>query len=192
MDKDRLMRNIRKGSRSVHRDLSFFFSGVIIIYAVSGFVMNHKRDFNSDYVVRQHEIQAPGEFPKQKDEFTKEYVESILEPIGEVRNFTKHYFPSENHMKVFLKGGSSVVIDTETGAGVYESLKKRHIISAFNRLHYNPNRWWTIFSDIFAVSLIIITITGLVIVKGRKGFVGRGGVEFAIGVIIPLLFIFIL
>ncbi|NLZ94386.1 MAG: peptidase, partial [Bacteroidales bacterium] len=36
-------RQLRKWSRIIHRDLSFFFSGVIIIYAISGFVLNHKK-----------------------------------------------------------------------------------------------------------------------------------------------------
>lgn len=92
-------------------------------------------------------------------------------------------------MKVFIKGGSSLTVNTETGEAYYESVKKRPILSSFNRLHYNPNRNWTIFSDIFAVSLIVITLTGLVMLKGRKGFWGRGGIEFAAGILIPLAFI---
>ena len=75
------------------------------------------------------------------------------------------------------------------GEAYYESVKKRPILSSLNRLHYNPNRNWTIFSDIFAVSLIVITLTGLVMLKGRKGFWGRGGIEFAAGILIPLAFI---
>ncbi|KAA3139706.1 peptidase, partial [Alistipes onderdonkii] len=35
------MSAVRKWSRPVHRDLSFFFSGVLLIYAVSGFMLNH-------------------------------------------------------------------------------------------------------------------------------------------------------
>lgn len=92
-------------------------------------------------------------------------------------------------MKVFIKGGSSLTVNTETGEAYYESVKKRPILSSLNRLHYNPNRNWTIFSDIFAVSLIVITLTGLVMLKGRKGFWGRGGIEFAAGILIPLAFI---
>ena len=30
----------RKWSRIIHRDLSFFFAGMILIYAISGIVMN--------------------------------------------------------------------------------------------------------------------------------------------------------
>jgi len=190
MDPDKIMKQLRKGSRAIHRDLSFFFSGVIIIYAVSGLVLNHKKDFNSDYIIKLHEITLEGNFPKPKSDFTKEYVISLLEPLGEENNYTKHYFPAQGQMKVFIKGGSSLVVNTDNGHAVYESMKKRHIISAFNRLHYNPGRWWTVFSDVFVVSLILITITGIIMLRGPKGIWGRGGIELLAGIIVPLIFIF--
>ena len=185
------MNNVRKWSRTIHRDLSYFFAGVIIIYAVSGFVLNHKRDFNSDYSISQENYTVEGVFPKTSGDFTKDYVLGLLDGIGERGNYTKHYFPSEGQMKVFIKGGSSLVVNMETGEALYESVKKRHVISALNRLHYNPGRWWTVFSDVFIVSLVVITITGLVMVRGPKGLWGRGGIELAAGIIIPLLFIFL-
>ena len=92
-------------------------------------------------------------------------------------------------MKVFLKGGSSLVVDTQTGAAVYESLKRRPLLSDMVKLHYNPTKWWTIFSDAFAVCLILITLTGMVMLKGPKGLWGRGGILFVIGVVIPVLFL---
>lgn len=183
-------KNFRQICRIVHRDLSYFFAGVILIYAVSGFFLNHKGDFNAEYDISQKNFQAEGKFPKSKQELTKEYVLQLLEPLNETDNYTKHYFPSEGKMKVFIKGGSSLVLDMQSGTAYYESVKKRPLISALNRLHYNPNRNWTIFSDIFAVSLIIITISGIVMMKGPKGLWGRGGIELLLGILIPLVFIF--
>ena len=168
----RISGKFRKWCHILHRDLSFFFAGVILIYAFSGIMLNHKRDFNSDYSITQKEYRIAGNFPKAKADFSKAYVLDLLDDLGERNNYTQHYFPKENTMKAY-----------------YESVKKRPILSSFNRLHYNPNRNWTIFSDIFAVSLIVITLTGLVMLKGRKGFWGRGGIEFAAGILIPLAFI---
>jgi hypothetical protein len=37
--------------------------------------------------------------------------------------------------------------------------------------------------------LILITVTGMVMVKGPKGFLGRGGILFIIGIAIPVLFL---
>lgn len=63
------MSAVRKWSRPVHRDLSFFFSGVLLIYAVSGFMLNHKRDFNSDYSVRRTELVFAQEIPRAEQEW---------------------------------------------------------------------------------------------------------------------------
>ena len=183
------MKQLRKWSRIIHRHLSFFFSGIIIIYAVSGFVLNHKKDFNSDYSIKTYDFNVEGNYPLSQERFSKEKVITILEPYNEANNYTKHYFPDDASMKVFLKGGSSLVVNLANGNALYEQVSKRPIISQFNWLHYNPNKWWTVFSDIFVFSLIVITLTGLVITRGKKGLWGRDGLELVIGIIIPLLFI---
>ena len=92
-------------------------------------------------------------------------------------------------MKVFLKGGSTLEVDLQTGAGVYDRLRKRPILGDFVRLHYNPGRWWTYFSDLFAIALIIITLSGLFLARGKKGLRGVGGLELVLGILIPLLFL---
>ena len=185
------MNKVRKWSRIIHRDLSFFFSGVILVYALSGIFLNHKKDFNAEYSIKQHLFNGEGQYPLHAADFTDKRVkDQLLAPYDEAKNYTKHYFPDSVTMKVFLKGGSSMVVNMETGEGEYEAVKKRPLIIGMNRLHYNPNRWWEIFSDIFAVSLIVITLTGLVMTRGKNGIRGRGGIELLAGIIIPLLFIF--
>ena len=127
---------------------------------------------------------------KVREEISREDAISFMEKVGEdEKGYTKHYFPKENQLKIFIKGGSSLVINLTNGEAVYEQVRKRPVISAFNRLHYNPGRWWTVFSDIFALSLLIITITGLILVKGKKGIGGRGGIELLVGILFPLLFL---
>jgi hypothetical protein len=50
---------LRKWSRAVHRDLSFFFSGMLLIYAVSGLVMNHRDSINPHYIIERKEYTLP-------------------------------------------------------------------------------------------------------------------------------------
>lgn len=180
----------RKWSRIIHRDLSFFFAGMVLIYAISGIVMNHRNTINPNYSVERKEYTISQTLPPQSG-MKKEDVLKLLEPLGEVENYTKHYFPQENRMKVFLKGGSNLLVDTSTRQAVYEKLTRRPLIGAMTRLHYNPGRWWTHFADAFAGGLILITITGMVMLKGPKGLWGRGGIELAAGILIPLLFLFL-
>lgn len=178
----------RKWSRIIHRDVSFLFAGMILIYALSGILMNHRKDLNPHYSVSVQEFKVTQDL-RDKTKVDKALVLELLEPLGESGNYTKHYFPNGEHLKVFLKGGSNLMVNIQTGDAVYERLERRFLLSDMVRLHYNPGRWWTTFSDVFAVSLILITLTGMVMVKGSKGFWGRGGILFIIGILIPILFL---
>ncbi len=181
--------SLRKYSRFIHRDLSFFFSGVLMIYAISGFMLNHKKDFHSDYSITQKTYQLNENLPKDSKLIDKKMAVHLLEICKEETNYIKHYSPEADLVKIFIKGGSSLVVNLKDGSAQYESIKKRPIISCFNKLHYNPSRWWTIFSDIFIISLLIIILSGLIMLKGPKSLWGRGGIEFLIGLLIPLGFI---
>ena len=181
---------LRKWCRLVHRDVSFFFSGMILIYAISGIAMNHRSSFNPHYSIERQEYRLTDPLPPQAG-IRKEDVLKLLKPIGEDGNYTKHYFPKEGEMKVFLKGGSNLVVNLADCRAVYEKLTRRPLLSALTKLHYNPGSWWTHFSDLFAGGLILITLTGLIMLKGPKGLWGRGGIELAAGILIPLLFLFL-
>lgn len=162
-----------------------------MLYAISGIALNHKRDFNPSYSISRTGLLLDATFPMAPNA-DKPTIYSLLTQINEQDAYTQHYYYAEQKMKVFLKGGSSLDVDMNTSKAVYEKLKKRPFLNTFNKLHLNPGRWWTWFSDIFAVSLPVITITGMVMTKGRRGFVGRGGIEFAIGLLIPILFLLFL
>ncbi len=182
---------MRKWSRSIHRHLSFFFAGIIVIYAASGLFLNHKRDINPDYIITRDEISLKGTFPHPK-EMDKPAVIGLLEQVGEQKAYAKHYYYDDQKMKIFIKGGSVMEVDMNSGKAVYEKLQKRPVISYFNKLHQNPHRWWTWFSDIFAISLLIITVTGMIMLKGKRGLIGIGGIEFIAGILVPLIFFFFL
>jgi hypothetical protein len=79
------------------------------------------------------------------------------------------------------------MVDLETGKGVLEKLKRRPLFYEINKLHYNPKRLWTWFSDVFCVALILVVVTGLFIIKGKRGITGRGALLTGVGAVVPLL-----
>lgn len=184
-----MKKKIFKYSRIIHRNLSYFFAGIILIYAMSGLAMNHLKDFNPKYTINQREYIVEGSYPHKINSFNKEQITSLLSEINEQENYARHYYPNNNTLKIFMKDGSSLSLDLRNGNATYESIKKRFFFSQITSLHYNPNRWWTIFSDIFAISLIIITISGAIIVRGKNGFIGKGGLLFIAGILVPILFL---
>ncbi|MBN1386998.1 MAG: PepSY-associated TM helix domain-containing protein [Bacteroidales bacterium] len=179
---------LRKLNRLTHRDLGYLIAGMTIIYAVSGIALNHKHDWNSNYIIDQRTFTTDIRFTR--DSTNEEKVFQLLEELGETKNFKTSYYPTGDKLTLFLVGGSAIV-NTDTGEGYVERISKRPLFYQFNFLHYNPGRWWKWFSDIFCVSLILVTITGLFILKGKHGITRRGAVLTAIGIILPLIFLFI-
>jgi len=179
---------LRKLNRVTHRDIGYLIAGMTIIYAISGITLNHKHDWNSNYIIDQRKFSTDIEFTRDSTNEAK--VQQVLEEIDETRNYKTSYYPTGDKITIFLVGGSAI-IDTNTGEGYIERISKRPVLYQLNFLHYNPGKWWKWFSDIFCISLILVTVTGLFIIKGKNGITRRGAILTAIGIILPLLFLFI-
>jgi len=181
------MKKLRKWSRLLHRDIGFFFIGTSIIYGLSGIALNHMKDWNPNYYVNIKEFVT--ELNLKKAPGVKENAIILVDDLTRKHDYKKHYYPDKNTIKIFISGGSSIVVNTETGEGYAEFLTKRHVFYQVNFLHYNPNNWWKWFSDVFSGALIFLAITSFFMVRGKKGTWGTGGIYALAGIIIPLLFL---
>jgi hypothetical protein len=179
------MKNVRKWFRILHRDIGYFFIGSSLIYGLSGIALNHLQDWNPNYSVELKSFTSTIQITKLDSNSAA--ILLLLKDLDLEDEYKKHYFPNENVLKVFLNGGSTVIMDLENGNGEIELLKKRPIFYEVNYLHYNPNNWWMWFSDIFAAALIFLAISSFFIVKGKHGATGRGAIYITLGFLIPLL-----
>lgn len=179
----------RGWNRVLHRTLGYFCAGLTVVYAVSGLAVNHIADWNPNYVIRNDTV-ALGPVPAERAAaagFTDELL-AAFDLEGPVLGM---YRPDPERLDVFLEGGA-IEVDLAGGEAVYESVRNRPVLRAFNVLHLNePKGLWTAVADLFAVALLLLALTGLFMVKGRKGVVGRGGWYVAAGVLLPLVYIFL-
>jgi len=180
--------NWSKLNRITHRDIGYLITGLTIIYAVSGIALNHKHDWNPNYIIENKTFTT--DVKVSKDSINDEIASEILKAVPGNPEYKTFYFPSGKVLTIFVEGGS-VRINTINGQGVIERISKRPLFYQINFLHYNPGKWWKYFSDIFCVSLMVVTVTGLFIIKGRNGITKRGAILTIIGIILPLLFLFI-
>ncbi len=171
--------------RVIHRDFGYFLFGMTVIYSLSGIALNHLNDFDPSYTKINSKIKVD---LADYDMTTKEGVLQLMDIFGERKNYKKHIKRRGGVVKIFLERGSFFVYPT--GDIEYEKWQRRPVFHAINFLHYNPGKLWKWFSDIFAVGLIIIAITGIFIVKGKNGITGRGIIFTLLGIIIPLIFLF--
>ncbi|MDD2548759.1 MAG: PepSY-associated TM helix domain-containing protein [Bacteroidales bacterium] len=175
---------LRKINRVIHRDLSYFFAGMVIIYSISGIALNHIHQWNSNYFINQHTFQV--ELPADTSRISTTLLNRLIENQCD-EEILSYYYPNSTKLKGFVKNGT-VTITLSSGEVSVETIKRRPFFSQINFLHYNTARaWWTIFSDIFAVSLIVITVTGLFIVKGKNGIKRRGALLIVAGLLLPIL-----
>ncbi len=176
--------NWRGWARVLHRDLGYFFTGVVLIFAVSGLAVNHARDWDPDFQVERLAVRL--DLPDRRADVTEADVREALTTVAQCGDFLTMDFPTDHQIKIFLSDGS-MLISLRDGTGIYESVRRRAILYSANRLHLNPKGWWLAFSDIFAVALLVIAVTGLVLLRGRGGFFGRGKWFVGVGVLLPLL-----
>ena len=177
---------LRKLIRVTHRDMGYFFFAMTIIYAVSGIAMNHLEVWDPKYIVKTTEVST--DIQMNGKETSEEVVMQIVDALELDAQYKKHYFPNENTLKIFIRSGNAV-INTTTGEGIIEVVKRRPVFGEFTYLHYDPVKYWTWFSDAFAVGLILLAITGLFMVKGKHSITRRGLIWTLAGIAIPVVYI---
>lgn len=182
------VKTLRRWNNALHRDIGYLCVGMTLIYAISGIVLNHFKsgDFtHPDYSKSYHEFKVP--LPKE-GKADQTYVFSILEKEKEKNNY-KSFISGDGYVQIFLKNGF-IYVDLSTGEASMEKKSTRYVIKEFNLLHYNNiKNFYTWFSDLYAVALIVLAITGLFILRGKNGIIGRGAWLTAIGIILPALFL---
>lgn len=179
---------IRKLLRILHRDFGYFIVAMTIVYALSGIYLNHRHDFNPDYRIYAAEFQL---VPPVDPDITSHELSEILKSANEELIYKKHYLSNEGLIRIFVESGEAV-IDPQTGKGTAHYLKRRPFIFEINKLHRaSIGTLWKWVSDLMAVILIFVAVSGLFLLKGKRGF-GRWGWWLTIaGIVVPLVFVII-
>ena len=167
--------------RAVHRDLGFLIVGIALIYGTSGIVLNHIGDKDPAFRTEMNTIQLPVNL-------TDTELSAAWNADKNLPALKRVMHIDEDHFRMFLEGGVGVY-SVADGRLDYEKHEKRVLIYWINRLHYNKVKGWSPIADFFAVSLILLAITGLFITKGKKGIAGSGKWYLIAGLLIPIVFV---
>lgn len=176
-------------ARNLHRDLGYFYIGLIISFAFSGILMNHREHWHPEkYTVETKaiEVKLPAE-----SEINEKYAEGLGTQLGIEDKFRRHNV-KKGTFKISYEN-HDVEIDIKTGKGEMVSFMKTPFISQAMKLHKNDSNWWIYYSDIFGISLITIAITGAIMIPAGKFTFKRRGWKLAIaGLVFPLIVLFLL
>jgi hypothetical protein len=180
----------RKWNNIIHRDLGYLCVGLTLVYAISGVAVNHVADWNPNYSVERIDTnlqRLPAGDPSAPD-----FVDDVLRRI-EANGAVRATFRADpTTLQIFVDDGNTVTVDLETGLVLQERVRDRRVLREANFLHLNhPKKLWTYAADVYAVALALLAITGLFVLKGKKGIKGRGAWLTAAGVVIPMVFLWL-
>jgi hypothetical protein len=166
--------------RIIHRDLGFLMVGVCIIYGISGFLLNHMNGKDPAFKTTEETINLDKNLTNE--ELTVLWADKNLPELKRIMAI------DEVHSRLMLNGGIGVY-NSATGVVDYEVHSKNEFIYWINKLHYNKVKNWSIMADIFAISLIFFAVSGLIIVRGKRGVLGTGKWYLIAGLVIPVVYI---
>jgi hypothetical protein len=175
--------------RNLHRDLGYFYIGLIISFAISGILMNHRDSWHADkYTTEIKSITIS--VPSEKD-ITDQFAENLAKSLG-IEDKMRHQNIKKGNLKISFEN-HDIEIDLKTGKGEIVSFIKTPIISQMMKIHKNTSNWWIYYGDIFGISLITIALTGMIMIPSGKFSFKRRGWKLAIaGLIFPLLILVLL
>lgn len=176
-------KSIRKFCRDWHRDLGYFFAGLTLLYALSGIALNHHNEWDPNFILTKKEITLDRTYTKS--DIDESFISEISRKVDE-QKYKLYDFSTPTQLKIYYQN-ASLILHLDQKKGIYEKVSKRPVIYHANLLHLNSIDYWRWFSDIFCLALMFLSVSGLIIVKGKYGFSKRGCWLFLLGFLPPIL-----
>ena len=175
----------RRWNAATHRDVGYVTVALTLAYAISGLAVNHIASWNPNYskVKEVRQIQ-----PLSRTGSTEVLVRAAQAQLKPEGKFKSAFQPDDDTLQLYYDR-TTYAVDLPTGKVLVEAVRPRPVLYAMNQLHLNaPKRLWTLIADLYAVALIVLAGTGLFIIKGPKGFFGRGLWLTGAGAAVPILY----
>ncbi len=171
--------------RSLHRDLGYLAVGLTVVYALSGLAVNHVAEWDSNFqayrAIRRVSLPLPADAGLAAAAVARQF--HFRGPVRE------SYRAAPDQLEVMLDG-VTLHVNPVSGRVVEEGRKPRPFFRIANWLHLNRGkRAWTVVADLYAVGLLLLSLSGLFMLPGRNGIRGRGAVLALIGAVVPVLYV---
>jgi hypothetical protein len=161
--------------------------GLTFIYALSGLAVNHLTDW-SDGDASFKTYSTSYEMGPLKGE-DQAIADELRRKLSITLTPRELYRPTPDELEIIFDK-RSLHVNTTTGHVVDEGQKPRFILRIANWLHLNRGKKaWTYFADGYAASLLILAVSGMFMIAGKKGLLGRGAILVGLGIAIPVLYV---
>ena len=169
----------------MHRDIGYFAVGLTVVYALSGLAVNHIADWDPNFQQFENTYQLKTVLPKEDTAAAK----AVLRELGVTEQPIDVYRATDTELAVVMEHGTYHV-KTDTGAVREEGQRPRLLLRISNWLHLNRGKKaWTYIADGYAVFLLFLASSGLFMIPGRKGLLGRGAIIALVGAAVPIAYV---
>jgi uncharacterized protein len=176
-------------ARNTHRDIAYFYLGLIIAFSFSGIFLNHRQAWHPRrYSYNVQEIQLNR--PVVKDSVNEKFITAFTQDY-KIDDQLRRFNVDGNNLRISYVN-NDVQVDLTTGKGKIETYRTTPVLGQMTKLHVDTSKWWIYYSDVFGVAMLVIAFTGMFIQKGETSFWGRGWKLALVGIIFPLIFLFLL
>ncbi|HNR73888.1 MAG TPA: PepSY-associated TM helix domain-containing protein [Cyclobacteriaceae bacterium] len=176
-------------ARNTHRDIAYFYLGLIIAFSISGIFLNHRQVWHPRrYSYNVQEIQWKQNVVK--DSVNEKFIAAFAAEY-QIDDQLRRFSVEGNNLRISYVN-NDVQVDLATGKGKIETYRTTPILGQMTKLHVDTSKWWIYYSDIFGAAMLVIAITGMFIQKGANSFWSRGWKLALAGIIFPLIFLFLL
>jgi hypothetical protein len=171
--------------RSFHRDAGYVAVGLTVVYALSGLAVNHVKDWDPNFHNYRsvHELRTP--LPADDTTAARQVLDRLGiqgQPLSATR-----YAPDQLDIRL---PDRVIIANPQTGRVVVEGQKSRFFLRAANWLHLNRGKKaWTLMADLYAVGLLLLALSGIFMLPGKNGLLGRGAVLILAGIAVPVLYV---
>lgn len=180
------MKYKKKLNRDLHRDMSYFFLGLIISFSISGIMLAHRSGGMAFDKYEKSSEDFTINMRKDVDVLSKNFPEELSQHLG--------LEPSKDR-RLMIKGNRltmsytdyRVRINTATGKGSVTVYADIPVLAQIKDLHTSTDDAWKYYADFFAIGMLAISITGVLIPMGKRGFKKRGWKFAVAGIIFPLI-----
>ncbi len=179
----------RRILRALHRDAGYLAVGLTVVYAVSGLAVNHILDWNDgDPSFKSYQTIHPLETnPLPEDDAAA--VAAVLGQLAIDETPRETYRISPELLEITFTY-RTLHVDADLGEIIEEGQEPRPFLHVVNWLHLNRGkRAWTYIADAYAVGLLFLAISGMFMLGGRQGLIGRGGILILLGALVPILYV---
>lgn len=181
-DKKRFL--LRPWVRALHRDLGYLAVGLTLVYALSGLAVNHIADWDPNF----HNYSTAHDLgPLAGDD--AQIASTVRTRLG-IKDEPRETFRAGETEVQIVFDRRTLHVDPTTGHVVDEGQKPRLLLRVANWLHLNRGKKaWTYVADFYAAGLLLLAVSGLFMIPGKKGLIGRGAIVAAIGAAIPTAYV---